>query len=87
MQRSTEGSLPLKDIQGGRTHNVTQRTDTHKGACTHSVTKRMDTQGGMHTHSVTQQTIDLCLCYIGIVSHVALPNSTSNSSSLKLLLR
>ena len=35
--------------RGGRTHNVTQRTDTHKGGGrTHSVTKRTDTQGGTH---------------------------------------
>ena len=47
---STKGRLPPKDLQGGRTKNVTQRTDTHKGGGrTHSVTKRTDTQGGgMH---------------------------------------
>ena len=49
--------LPNKwTYRGGRTHNVTQQTDTQGEECTHSVTKQMamDTQGG-RTHNITQQ--------------------------------
>jgi len=51
---SMRGSKERTHTRGGRTHNVTQRTDTHiskGGGRTHNVTQRTDTQISFYTRN------------------------------------
>ena len=54
MQESTKIVFQWKDTHegGGRTHSVTNWTDTQRGGRTHNVTQRTDThKGGTHPQS------------------------------------